>query len=408
MFADGSVGAGGPYDGIVTLNSAVPFQFSRPTSPSKFDAQRVTEHEVDEVIGFGSRLGHSGTDFRPQDLFTWSSFRHRHFTSAGIRYFSIDQGLTPIIEFNQDPHGDFGDWRSTCPAPLQPYVQDAFVCPGDYADIAATSPEGINLDVIGYDLVGVPAASPTDFNQDGHPDYLLSNPTLFGPPQTIVWYLKNNAFFGSQNGPTPPTGWQAVSVADFNRDGRPDYLLFNPLTHGTLIWYLNGYTLVRGVSGPILPDGWTVVALADFNRDGFPDYLLYNGDTRRTVVWYMRDNVHFASNGGPTLPFGWSLAGVADFNGDARPDYLLFKATTGQSVVWYMSGTKHLSGRTGPTIPGPYQLMGVADFDGNGKPDYLLYNPTTQQTALWYLDDNVFVNHAAGPTLPDRWSLIAP
>ena len=40
MFANGSVGAGGPYDGIVTLNSAQPFQFTRPVGPTMFDAQR--------------------------------------------------------------------------------------------------------------------------------------------------------------------------------------------------------------------------------------------------------------------------------------------------------------------------------------------------------------------------------
>src|SRR5438105_8696237 len=64
MFANGTVGNGGPYDGIVTLNSAVPYQFTRPTSGSNFDAQRSTEHEMDEVIGFGSRLNISGNDLR--------------------------------------------------------------------------------------------------------------------------------------------------------------------------------------------------------------------------------------------------------------------------------------------------------------------------------------------------------
>jgi hypothetical protein len=48
MFADGTVRQGGPYDAIVTLNSAVPYQFSRPTGANNFDAQRTTEHEVDE------------------------------------------------------------------------------------------------------------------------------------------------------------------------------------------------------------------------------------------------------------------------------------------------------------------------------------------------------------------------
>ena len=46
MFANGTVGTGGPYDGIITLNSAMPFQFTRPPGDSSFDAQRSTEHEA--------------------------------------------------------------------------------------------------------------------------------------------------------------------------------------------------------------------------------------------------------------------------------------------------------------------------------------------------------------------------
>jgi len=152
MFADGTVGPGGPYDGIVTLNSSKPFQFSRPVNGNSFDAQRITEHEVDEVIGLGSRIGHNSSDLRPQDLFSWSSAGHRNITSSGTRYFSINGGVTNIVGFNQDPDGDFGDWLSApCPQ-TNPYVQNAFSCTGQSSDIAATSPEGINLDVIGYDL----------------------------------------------------------------------------------------------------------------------------------------------------------------------------------------------------------------------------------------------------------------
>jgi hypothetical protein len=152
MFADGTVGDGGSYDGIVTLNSSTPFQFSRPVNENNFDAQRVTEHEVDEVIGLGSRIGHDSDDLRPQDLFSWSSAGHRNITASGTRYFSINSGMTNIVDFNQDPDGDFGDWLSgPCPQ-AHPYPQNAFSCLGQSSDIAATSPEGINLDVIGYDL----------------------------------------------------------------------------------------------------------------------------------------------------------------------------------------------------------------------------------------------------------------
>jgi len=305
MFPDGHVGQGGPYDGIVTLNSAQAFQFTRPPSSDSFDAQRSVEHEMDEVMGFGSHLnasrpcpsyeaesgtlaggavvlscptcsggakvgyvgnnsgtlqfndvtantpgtnvvtiwytngdavryallsvnGSSGTpvsfpstgsfqtvgsiqrtvtlnagsnntlefynpivgswapDFdrigvncaitltnlRPQDLFSWSSAGVRNLTSDGSRYFSIDSGSTNIVGFNQTPPGDFGDWLSeACPQP-HPYVQNAFACPDQYSDISATSPEGINLDVIGYDLVNAPIPTPTP----------TPTPTLTPPP----------------------------------------------------------------------------------------------------------------------------------------------------------------------------------------------------------------------------------
>ena len=153
MFADGHVGNGGTYDGIVTLNSADPFQFSRPTSTSSFDAQHSTEHEMDEVMGIVSDADIS--KLHPQDLFSWSSAGHRNITSSGTRYFSINGGVTNIVNFNQDSQGDFGDWLSEACPQAHPYVQNAFGCMGQSSDLATTSPEAINLDVIGYNLVQI-------------------------------------------------------------------------------------------------------------------------------------------------------------------------------------------------------------------------------------------------------------
>jgi hypothetical protein len=49
-----------------------------------------------------------------------------------------------------------GDWLSAACPQAQSYVQNAFLCLGQASDIGATSPEGINLDVIGYDLASGP------------------------------------------------------------------------------------------------------------------------------------------------------------------------------------------------------------------------------------------------------------
>jgi len=197
MFADGTVGNGGPYDGIVTLNSSYPFQFSRPTIASNFDAQRSTEHEIDEVMGLGSHLNLDppGTDLRPQDVFSWSSPGVRNLTSNGSRYFSIDSGSTNIVNFNQGPHGDFGDWLSTACPQTYPYVQNAFGCTGQSSDVAPTSPEGVNLDVIGYDLFGHPAFFTGETALGGGFYYLqFANGTPFGyysylPDQHFIYHI---------------------------------------------------------------------------------------------------------------------------------------------------------------------------------------------------------------------------
>jgi len=154
MFADSSLGAGGPYDGIVTVNSLKPVQFTRPVSAGNFDAQMFTEHEIDEVLGMHSHIDSPRPEYlQPQDLFTWASLNARNTGPTGLRFFSIDRGLHNIVGFNQVPPGDYGDFASDgfCPA-THLYVNNAFNCPGQSTDISATSPEGKILDAIGYDL----------------------------------------------------------------------------------------------------------------------------------------------------------------------------------------------------------------------------------------------------------------
>src|SRR5947209_6205548 len=58
----------------------------------------------------------------------------------------------------------------------------------------------------------------------------------------------------------------------------------------------------------------------DFNQDGKPDYVLFNAVTHQTAVWYLNNNVFIGGAFSPTLPANWKVVGVADFDGDDRPD----------------------------------------------------------------------------------------
>jgi hypothetical protein len=51
-----------------------------------------------------------------------------------------------------------------------------------------------------------------------------------------------------------------AGLADFDGNGRPDYLLFNSSTRQTAVWYLNNNLLIGNATGPIIPGAWSIVA----------------------------------------------------------------------------------------------------------------------------------------------------
>ena len=148
------VANGQPLDAIIDFNESKPLQFSRPVLPGHYDALSACEHEMDEALGFGShlRVGLPEADLHLQDLFSWSAPGTRNTTYAGIRYLSIDRGVTRPVDFNQSIAGDAGDWKTQTLPVLVPRVQDAFLDIGKMPDVTRSSAESLNLDVIGYDL----------------------------------------------------------------------------------------------------------------------------------------------------------------------------------------------------------------------------------------------------------------
>ena len=135
--------------------------------------------------------------------------------------------------------------------------------------------------------------------------------------------------------PTPPPGGNPPT--DFNRDGKPDYLLYKPSTRQTAVWFLNNNVFIGGAFAPTLPVGWRVIDAADFNRDGRPDYALFNASTRQTAIWYLSgvNGVTFIGSAfGPTPPVGWALVGTGEFNNDWRADFVIFNASTRQTAIW--------------------------------------------------------------------------
>jgi hypothetical protein len=386
MFPDGHVGTGGPYDGIVTLNSAQPFQFDRigGIGAGNFDAQRSTEHEMDEVLGLGSFIG--GSNVRPQDLFSWSSSGTRNLTSSGSRYFSINGGATDIVGFNQQSGGDFGDWLSgSCPQ-TTPYVQNAFSCPGQMSDVTATSPEGINLDVIGYDLVRTSHKTLFDFDGDGKTDVSIWRGT------TGVWWI-----IDSSTGSFTPTGWGVPGAGDipvpgdYDGDGKTDIAIWRATTGD---WWI-----INSSDGSITHTNWGLTGVGDipvpgdYDGDGKTDIAIWRATTGD---WWIINS----SNGSITHK-GWGLPGAGDipvpgdYDGDSKTDVAIWRATTGD--WWILNSSNGSITHTGWGLPGAGDIPVPGDYDGDGKTDIAIWRATT---ADWWI-----INSSNGSITHRNWGL---
>ena len=77
--------------------------------------------------------------------------------------------------------------------------------------------------------------------------------------------------------------------------------------------------------GLLCQPGGNLWPTANFNDDGKPDYVLYNPATRQTAIWYLNNNIYMTAVVGLTLPVSWSLVSLADFNRDRKNRLLTFQ-----------------------------------------------------------------------------------
>ena len=192
-------GTGYIYDGIIILGAADLRGFS---GSGTYNANRVIQHEVDEVLGIGgqgSQVGNAGY-YGPMDLYRYSAAHTPSFTTSATAssYFSIDGGNTHIVSFNQDSAGDFGDWGGNTN-----YVQQAFTSASQgAAAVSITSPEGIALQAIGYDAL--PPAPSLTWSPNGgasgqdYPGYWDATSFNWNSGSgNVVWTNGDGAVFGA-------------------------------------------------------------------------------------------------------------------------------------------------------------------------------------------------------------------
>jgi subtilisin family serine protease len=232
-------------------------------------------------------------------------------------------------------------------------------------------------------LVGV-----GNFNSTGTNDLLLRNEQT---GEMTVWYMNGTVKVGEAPimGGVAPTDYAVEGVGDFDGNGRVDIAFRQTTATGNVsIWFLGGSGGNQLVSAQFvnqlmpMQSGWQADAVADFNNDGKADWLWRNQSNGTVVIHYMNgaallgSSIVVAPNN--VAPSSWKIVGSGDINGDAVQDIFWRNSTTGDNVYWLMnSGYQTILG-TGALTAVPdlnWKIETVGDINGDNRPDLIWEYP---------------------------------
>lgn len=204
--------ADGSPESVVAVNTPECNLDRTEHDPGKYDLLSVVTHEIDEILGFGSRLDqkdngdpiHNGDPAptgpaRPDDLYRYDQNGARSFNTvlANQAYFSIDGGTTLLARFNQTEGGDFGDWFSDGSHSFQ--VQDSAGTPGETDTMGV---ELVRLAVLGYTpaKVSLNSSGVLNFNNDTSVDLRIApnNPQILQVFENKGKVTGDDVFFPDQ------------------------------------------------------------------------------------------------------------------------------------------------------------------------------------------------------------------
>jgi hypothetical protein len=133
-------------DGGTTFGVKNAFTFSGPIAANTYDFRGVCAHEISEVMG---RFGLSGGNntFSLIDIFSYTGPRMRSLAGGSATFFSIDNGVTLLKEFNDASNGlDTRDWADGTNDSFNQFSGSGVVNPVSAVDLQV-------MDVIGYGRV---------------------------------------------------------------------------------------------------------------------------------------------------------------------------------------------------------------------------------------------------------------
>jgi hypothetical protein len=310
------------------------------------------------------------------------------------------QDLVSILAGTNQVAISLGEGNGTFQAPflfstgLAPYA----LVVGDFnqdgiPDLAVTSNDGIDILLgtgHGQFLSYTPYATPAtgsgassfglavgDFNSDGIPDLVVTDGlgTNSAGAAGLV-----SVFLGVGNGTFPNRSDyvvgqlpQAVTVADFNNDGHPDFAVADILDNSVYIYLGNSsgtFTLAPG--SPVFA-GNQPNDITSLNIHGFEDLVVANATDNQVQILTGNGSGQFTPQPGINVGNEPDSLVVADFNGDLVPDVAVVNSSDNTlTVLLNINGELTSSGTYGGCETCNYVQVAAGDFNNDGVTDLVV------------------------------------
>ena len=319
----------------------------------------------------------------------------RPWAQASFPAIPFDYGDVAVADFNGDRHPDLV---------VSSHLRGITVLVGDGKGRFSPWSQGIEFAAGDQDapIFSSRAVEAVDWNGDGRTDLLAwgEGPRLAaarvqssggsfstGSRGAVVYLNQGNGTWQKvAAGPKGDRSYgDALTVTDFNGDGRPDFATTSALTGNRTILYLNqedGSWKSVGIAELRPQATFRGVAAGDFDRDGRPDLAVGYSNTELGVARTGVDVLLARPNGAwERRVLGvedsrngiWALT-AGDLDGDGAPDVA---GVTGGGAAWVFLGdgkggfTREQSPELGPDAGCTGYHAALADLDGDGMAELI-------------------------------------
>ncbi len=312
----------------------------------------------------------------------WRNLGNGTFTNLNVPLPGVDTGAVAWGDFDNDGWFDILITGYMRTGPVSQVWRN--LGNGSFSNINAT------LTSVLYSSV-----ARADFDGDGAVDILLTGTTngFLGGAISQVWRNLGQGTFTNLNVTLPAVSQGSVAVADYDADGRPDILITGYSSAGPIaqVWRNRGGGSFSNLNLSLPGVYQSSVAWADFDNDGKLDFVLTGSDSNSvpiSQVWRNTGNGAF-TNFLAALPGVRSgSAAWGDFDNDGKLDLVLTGLSSNSVPVThaFRNGTP-MRGSSAPRIAGGNALVSGGfrfSFAGSVGTGYSVFASTNlTQTNAW-------------------------